>query len=205
MIPELGAGEALLVGWAVCAVMMFALWRRSLTTRNAGIVDLGWTVGLGLLAILHAAVSPGDPARRALVAILGAVWAFRLAAHLAVRMRGEGEDPRYAVLREKWGESADRYFLPGVTIHVDDKATSFLIGQGFNEDYGARPLRRAIERFIEDPMAEKLLQWETEHEGEQIVVDVTVEGEIEEATELSFTHHDAPPKEEPAAAGAAGD
>ena len=109
---QLSPGSALLVGWGVCALLMLALWLRAVRTRNAGIVDLGWAAGLGLLAILHAVVLDGDPARRLVVGVLGAVWGFRLAGHLAVRMRSEGEDPRYAVLREKWGASADRWFFP---------------------------------------------------------------------------------------------
>ena len=43
-----------------------------------------------------------------------------------------------------------------------DEAIDFLIKKGFHEDYGARPLRRAIERHIEDPLAEKLLRGEFE-------------------------------------------
>ncbi|MCC7013171.1 MAG: ATP-dependent Clp protease ATP-binding subunit [Planctomycetes bacterium] len=48
----------------------------------------------------------------------------------------------------------------GIKLVLDEKATEFLIKQGFNEDYGARPLRRAIERFVEDPLAEQLLRSE---------------------------------------------
>jgi len=110
--PELGAGETLLIGWGACALLMAALWLVACARRDAGIVDVGWAGGLGLLALLHAAVSPGDPARRALVAAMGALWAFRLAGDLALRMRGKGEDPRYAELRARWGASADRRFLP---------------------------------------------------------------------------------------------
>jgi len=46
----------------------------------------------------------------------------------------------------------------GVTLELDPKAIDFLIAKGFHEDYGARPLRRAIERHIEDPLAEHLLR-----------------------------------------------
>jgi steroid 5-alpha reductase family enzyme len=111
-IPELGAVDALLVGWGVSALLMAVLWMVARARRDAGIVDVGWAGGLGLLALLHAAVSPGDPGRRLLVAAMGAVWGFRLAGFLAKRMRGQGEDPRYADLRARWGESADRWFLP---------------------------------------------------------------------------------------------
>ncbi|HEV8113441.1 MAG TPA: ATP-dependent Clp protease ATP-binding subunit [Planctomycetota bacterium] len=46
----------------------------------------------------------------------------------------------------------------GVRLDLDQAAIDFLIGKGFSEDYGARPLRRAIERFIEDPLSEMLLR-----------------------------------------------
>jgi ATP-dependent Clp protease ATP-binding subunit ClpC len=46
----------------------------------------------------------------------------------------------------------------GVTLELDQKAIEFLIAKGYSEDYGARPLRRAIERFVEDPLAEHLLR-----------------------------------------------
>ncbi len=45
-----------------------------------------------------------------------------------------------------------------ITIELTTGAFDFLIKKGFHEDYGARPLRRAIERHIEDPLAEHLLR-----------------------------------------------
>ncbi|MEX2606693.1 MAG: AAA family ATPase, partial [Kiritimatiellia bacterium] len=45
-----------------------------------------------------------------------------------------------------------------LTLRLDDSATDFLIGKGFDPEYGARPLRRSIERFLEDPLAEELLR-----------------------------------------------
>ena len=48
----------------------------------------------------------------------------------------------------------------GLEIELSGDAKEFLIKKGSNTDYGARPLRRAIESFIEDPLAEELLQGE---------------------------------------------
>ena len=48
----------------------------------------------------------------------------------------------------------------GLTIEISDEAKEFLIKKGSNTDYGARPLRRAIENFVEDPLAEELLKGE---------------------------------------------
>ncbi|HEX3599213.1 MAG TPA: ATP-dependent Clp protease ATP-binding subunit, partial [Lacipirellulaceae bacterium] len=48
----------------------------------------------------------------------------------------------------------------GLAIELTDEAKEFLIKKGSNTDYGARPLRRAIETFVEDPLAEELLKGE---------------------------------------------
>lgn len=45
-----------------------------------------------------------------------------------------------------------------MTLKLEDSATEFLIEKGFDPQYGARPLRRAIERYLEDPLAEELLR-----------------------------------------------
>ena len=45
-----------------------------------------------------------------------------------------------------------------IDLHLTEKARDFLINKGFDPSYGARPLRRAIERHLEDPLAEELLR-----------------------------------------------
>ncbi|QDU33097.1 ClpA/B family protein [Poriferisphaera corsica] len=45
-----------------------------------------------------------------------------------------------------------------MAIQVDQKAKDFLIDKGYNPDFGARPLRRAIEQNIEDPLSESILR-----------------------------------------------
>jgi ATP-dependent Clp protease ATP-binding subunit ClpC len=48
----------------------------------------------------------------------------------------------------------------GLTLTLTDDAKEFLIKKGSDLDYGARPLRRAIEQYIEDPLSEELLKGE---------------------------------------------
>ncbi|MEM9186907.1 MAG: AAA family ATPase, partial [Planctomycetota bacterium] len=48
----------------------------------------------------------------------------------------------------------------GLAIELSDDAKDFLVRKGSNTDYGARPLRRSIEQYIEDPLAEELLKGE---------------------------------------------
>jgi ATP-dependent Clp protease ATP-binding subunit ClpC len=45
-----------------------------------------------------------------------------------------------------------------IYIQLDASAVEFLIDKGYDPDYGARPMRRAVERFLEDPLAEELLR-----------------------------------------------
>ena len=56
-----------------------------------------------------------------------------------------------------------------MTLELDQKARDFLIDKGYNPDYGARPLRRAISAHIEDPLAESLLAGEFKS-GHKILV-----------------------------------
>ncbi|MCJ7692031.1 MAG: AAA family ATPase [Sedimentisphaerales bacterium] len=46
----------------------------------------------------------------------------------------------------------------GLTLELNDQAKEFLIDKGYNPEFGARPLRRAIEHYIEDPLSESLLR-----------------------------------------------
>jgi len=56
-----------------------------------------------------------------------------------------------------------------LTIQFDEKAKDFLVERGFDPQYGARPMRRAVERYLEDPLAEEFLRGNL-HEGEPILV-----------------------------------
>ena len=93
----------------------------------------------------------------------------------------------------------------GLELELDEKAVAFLIEHGFNSDYGARPLRRAIERYIEDPLAEQVLRME---EDAKAKISISVEGDVEKAEELSFTTESVAleePEEEPVEASAVQD
>ncbi|MDE3053540.1 MAG: ATP-dependent Clp protease ATP-binding subunit [Gemmatimonadota bacterium] len=67
-----------------------------------------------------------------------------------------------------------------LTLTLTDAATDFLVEHGYDESYGARPLKRAIQRFIEDPLSEKILMGEFTR-GEELEVDVSADG-----TKLDF-------------------
>lgn len=66
----------------------------------------------------------------------------------------------------------------GLTLEIDDAAKLWLAQQGFDPAYGARPLRRALRRLIEDPLSEEVLRGEFANGG---VVQIKLAGE-----ELAF-------------------
>ncbi|RAI11900.1 MAG: ATP-dependent Clp protease ATP-binding subunit ClpC [Candidatus Melainabacteria bacterium] len=59
----------------------------------------------------------------------------------------------------------------GLTMEVTDDVKDFLATDGYNEAYGARPLRRLIQRKVEDTLAEEILSGKY-HEGDTIVLDM---------------------------------
>ncbi len=69
----------------------------------------------------------------------------------------------------------------GYKITITDSAKSFLADKGFDADFGARPLQRALQKHLEETMAEKVLQGVLK-EGDTMVVDYT-----EGAEDLSIT------------------
>jgi ATP-dependent Clp protease ATP-binding subunit ClpC len=52
----------------------------------------------------------------------------------------------------------ERVRLKEIKVHLDSSAIEFLIDKGYDPIYGARPMRRAVEKFLEDPLAEELLR-----------------------------------------------
>jgi ATP-dependent Clp protease ATP-binding subunit ClpB len=57
-----------------------------------------------------------------------------------------------------------------ISIELTDAAKDLLLTEGYDANYGARPLKRAIQRLIQDPLALKILDGEVLH-GDHIVVD----------------------------------
>jgi ATP-dependent Clp protease ATP-binding subunit ClpC len=62
-----------------------------------------------------------------------------------------------------------------LSLKLTDAATELLVKNGYDEAYGARPLKRSIQKFIEDPLSEKILLGEFA-KGDDIEVDVSADG-----------------------------
>ncbi len=63
-----------------------------------------------------------------------------------------------------------------LTLKLTPAATDFLVTHGYDDRYGARPLKRAIQRFVQDPLSDKILGSEFQP-GDEIEVDVGPDGE----------------------------
>ena len=75
--------------------------------------------------------------------------------HLTVDNLKQVIDIELEKVRERLGER-------GLKLELTEEAKKFLIKKGSDTDFGARPLRRALENFIEDPVSEELLKGEFE-------------------------------------------
>ena len=62
-----------------------------------------------------------------------------------------------AIVEYELAKVFKRLIEHGLKLELTEQAKEFLIDKGFNPEFGARPLRRAIEHYIEDPLSEGVL------------------------------------------------
>jgi ATP-dependent Clp protease ATP-binding subunit ClpC len=85
----------------------------------------------------------------------------------------------------------------GLKLELTEQAKEFLIDKGYNPEFGARPLRRAIEHYIEDPLSEAVLAGK--FKGKSVI---KVEVQDEEHLELKGCEAEEPEKSESSEVGA---
>ncbi|QLE57999.1 ATP-dependent Clp protease ATP-binding subunit [Nostoc sp. TCL26-01] len=78
------------------------------------------------------------------------------------------------MLREVFGRLTEK----GITLEVSDRFKDRLIQEGYSPSYGARPLRRAIMRLLEDSLAEEILSGRIK-DGDTALVDVDENGNVQ--------------------------
>lgn len=75
------------------------------------------------------------------------------------------------------GKLFTRITALGYNVELTDKAKDFLAEKGYDHQFGARPLNRAIQKYLEDPVAEEILRGEVE-EGGVILADYDGKGDV---------------------------
>jgi ATP-dependent Clp protease ATP-binding subunit ClpB len=64
-----------------------------------------------------------------------------------------------------------------LTVELDDKAKEWLGERGYDPAYGARPLKRVIQKYVQDPLAELILQGKV-REGDAVKISAGKDGLI---------------------------
>ena len=93
-----------LMNLGVALGLMVCVWVLSLVLRNASVVDTFWGLGFVMVAWVTFFSAGGYAGRRFLILCLVTVWGLRLAVHIALRSRGQGEDRRYGAWRKRAGK-----------------------------------------------------------------------------------------------------
>jgi ATP-dependent Clp protease ATP-binding subunit ClpC len=92
-----------------------------------------------------------------------------------------GREDMHSIVDLELRNVSERLKERGLSFEFADAAKEFLIEKGYDEKYGARPLRRAVEKYLEDSLAEAILAGSIKS-GESIQVDLQEDGQA-----LSFT------------------
>lgn len=105
-------GPMLLHGFIGSFLFFSLLWIVQVIRKDAGVVDIGWTAGVGAMAVYAAWIGDGWLPRRILLGAMGGIWSARLVLYiLKDRIICEKEDSRYQRLRAHWGSKAHALFF----------------------------------------------------------------------------------------------
>lgn len=101
-----------LLGLCIISTFMTALWGYQYIKRDAGIVDVGWALSLGILSSTYWFFGQGEETRKLVTTCLVILWSLRLGLYLLFnRVIGKEEDGRYKALRVHWAERQHLYFF----------------------------------------------------------------------------------------------
>lgn len=104
--------RAALLGAVLLCLLQLLFWARQVRTRNAGWVDVGWALGLAVMALLAAGLGSAPIERRILVGLMGGLHGLRLGLHLWRRVATDPhEDGRYQAIRAAWSPGVNAKFF----------------------------------------------------------------------------------------------
>jgi steroid 5-alpha reductase family enzyme len=132
-----------LIGWAAAATLLAALYLVQRRTHDATAVDAGWAGSLVAIAVLAAALGPGELSHRLLIGAIAGLENLRVAIVVSRRI-GKGEDTRYGELRRRWRERGREQrtfaiFYQAQALLAAILALPFVLA-AFNRHQGLEPL-----------------------------------------------------------------
>jgi steroid 5-alpha reductase family enzyme len=113
MCPFYCYSELLINGLIGSFFLFSALWIVQVIRKDAGVVDIGWTLGVGAMAVYAAINGTGWMPRRIILGTMVAIWSLRLILYILKDrlIQAKEEDGRYQRLRKHWGRDANSYFF----------------------------------------------------------------------------------------------
>jgi len=87
-----------------------------------------------------------------------------------------GKDEIFRIIDIELKALFGRVHSLGYEVKLTDTAKEFIADKGFDSNFGARPLKRAIQKYLEDPIAEEILKGEI-HDGDTLEIDYDKEKE----------------------------
>jgi len=133
-------------------------------TSNAGSSELKRAVNLGFTTKKGDAVRDEQHEAMRSKAMNGLRQAFRPEfinrIDQIVVFHSLGRNELYHIVDLMLDQVRGRLQEQGITLEVSDEARDFLLKEGFDEEFGARPLRRAIQTYVDDTLADALLAGE---------------------------------------------
>jgi ATP-dependent Clp protease ATP-binding subunit ClpC len=88
-----------------------------------------------------------------------------------------GKDEIFKIIDIELKSLFGRVHNLGYEVKLTEKAKEFIADKGFDSAFGARPLKRAIQKYLEDPIAEEILKGDI-HDGDTLEIDYDKEGDV---------------------------
>jgi ATP-dependent Clp protease ATP-binding subunit ClpC len=102
-----------------------------------------------------------------------------------------GRDEIHRIIDIELEKLDKRIAALGYTIEITEKAKDYIVEKGYDASFGARPLKRAIQKYIEDPLAEEIIKSGVS-EGDSVMIDLN-----DETKEISITVNKPKSKKKP--------
>jgi steroid 5-alpha reductase family enzyme len=105
------SSHPVLLALLACVVIQFLAWFRQKQTSNADTVDIAWTLGIIVCAVIYLLLIPTAGNNIVMTLLFPILWYFRLLFHLVVRYDVKHEDSRYQNLRAHWSDQTQLKFF----------------------------------------------------------------------------------------------